>query len=751
MRHLVISFLLIPVLSTSQFGFQYNDSTIVKVGTETLKMPWAGGLSHAQFSDLDYDFDGDLDLFVFDRSSDNIRIFSQEQDGLLKFYKYVHGADQLFPDDLRYRATLVDYDNDGRKDLFTYGIGGIKVYRNVGDQTNGLQWEVAKELIYSDNWGANLNLYVSSADIPAIVDVDGDSDVDVLTFHIGGQHLQYHKNISMETYGIPDSLIYELKNECWGGFREDLNTNSVFLNDNTPPCAEGNLPNAEFPLLDRDEEKIKPTEQTPKHSGSTVLALDYNGNGVMDLIIGDVAFSNLNLLINGGSSVNTNSDMISSDPLFPINSVAVNLEIFPAAFYVDVDFDGIKDLIVGTNARNVSSNELSVLFYKNTGSNDQPNFVYETNAFLQEQMIEHGTATTPVITDIDNDGLQDLFISNFFRHKAGMLKESTIAFYKNTGTATEPELTFIDNDFLNLSQTSYGLKITPTFGDLTGDGLNDLILGLENGTLVFYRNNSSPPAIGFAPPVLGMTDNSGTVISVGQYAAPQLFDLNEDGLLDLIIGRKTGELVYYKNIGTNSTPSFSLYNSTLGNVDLATDSPDGYAYPHFFMHNDTIRLFVGASDGNLHYYRNIEQNLDPGQSFEMVSNSYLGINTGAYSSFAVTDIDGDGRLNLFAGQDLGGLHHFEADPNSTLMTNEIDDELFMAVFPNPTEGSFKIVVHDKGSYDFMLADAFGNCLVTGRAASSETEIDLNHVAKGVYFLRIVGNEGSVALRKVIKN
>ncbi|MFN5911386.1 MAG: FG-GAP repeat domain-containing protein, partial [Bacteroidota bacterium] len=270
MRHLVISFLLIPVLSTSQFGFQYNDSTIVKVGTETLKMPWAGGLSHAQFSDLDYDFDGDLDLFVFDRSSDNIRIFSQEQDGLLKFYKYVHGADQLFPDDLRYRATLVDYDNDGRKDLFTYGIGGIKVYRNVGDQTNGLQWEVAKELIYSDNWGANLNLYVSSADIPAIVDVDGDSDVDVLTFHIGGQHLQYHKNISMETYGIPDSLIYELKNECWGGFREDLNTNSVFLNDNTPPCAEGNLPNAEFPLLDRDEEKIKPTEQTPKHSGSTV-------------------------------------------------------------------------------------------------------------------------------------------------------------------------------------------------------------------------------------------------------------------------------------------------------------------------------------------------------------------------------------------------------------------------------------------------------------------------------------------------
>ncbi len=302
-KNLVLLFLLGPLLSISQFGFQYKDSLVVKSGTDTLNMAWAGGLSHAQFSDIDYDFDGDLDLFVFDRSSDNIRIFRQEQEGTEKYYKYIHDAYTLFPEDMRYRATLVDYDNDGKKDIFTYGIGGLKVYRNVGDATNGLQWELAKDLLYSDNWGTDLNLYVSSADIPAVVDVDGDSDIDVLTFHIGGQHLQYHKNLSMETYGVPDSLIYVLKNECWGGFREDINTNSLFLNDNTPPCADGNLPNAEFPTLERGSQQSKPTEQTPKHSGSTVLAIDYDGNGVKDLIVGDVAFGNLNLLINGGSSL----------------------------------------------------------------------------------------------------------------------------------------------------------------------------------------------------------------------------------------------------------------------------------------------------------------------------------------------------------------------------------------------------------------------------------------------------------------
>ena len=31
-------------------------------------MPWAGGLNYIQISDIDYDYDGDMDLLVFDRS-----------------------------------------------------------------------------------------------------------------------------------------------------------------------------------------------------------------------------------------------------------------------------------------------------------------------------------------------------------------------------------------------------------------------------------------------------------------------------------------------------------------------------------------------------------------------------------------------------------------------------------------------------------------------------------------------------------
>jgi hypothetical protein len=748
-------FFLAPILFCAnfvfgQFGFEYSDSIVVKSGSDTLEMAWAGGLSYAQFSDFDYDYDGDMDLFVFDRSSDNIRVFSQEGTTGAKYYKLVKDAQLYFPADVNYRATMVDYDMDGKKDLFCYGIGGIKVYRNVGDAINGLQWSLSKDLLYSDNWGMNLNLYVSSADIPAIVDVDSDGDIDVLTFHIGGQHLQYHKNLSMETYGVPDSLKFKLINECWGGFREDINTNSLFLNDNTPPCADGNFPNAESPVLDPQSLKTKPTEQMPKHSGSTVLALDYDGNGVMDLILGDVAFGNLNLLINGGAVVNTNSDMVSVDPLFPSNTLPVNIEIFPAGFYVDVDFDGLKDLIVGTNAKNVSANETSILFYKNTGTNDQPNFVYQTNAFLQEQMIEHGTASIPVLVDIDNDGLEDLFVSNFFRHKPGLLKESSIAYYKNIGTSTEPVFTFIDNDFYNLSQGSYGLRLFPTFGDLTGDGLTDLILGRENGTLVYYRNTSVLPSISFAPAVTGFTDDLGNAITVDQYASPQLYDLNEDGLLDLIIGRKSGELVYYKNIGSASVPSFQLKNSMLGNIDIATDNPDGYPAPHFFKYNDTIYLFLGGADGNLHFYKDIENNLNSGQSFQLVSDTYLAINSGAYSTFFTGDLDADNNLNLFVGQDLGGIFHYESNPENTSGLIEHKTALNVAVYPNPGNGIVMVSSEYKGELEVLAFDLIGNQIMGKTSFNQLSTLDFSNQPNGIYILQISDLKGNVVTKRFVK-
>ncbi len=733
----------------AQFSFEYNTDPRVKIGNDTLDLAWSGGLNYAQASAIDYDFDGDQDLLMFDRSSDNIQLFEQITVNGQKKYQYVYNGAQFFPADIRYRVTTVDYNQDGKMDLFAYGIGGIKVYKNSGDAVNGLQWTVAKNLLYSDYWGSSMNLYVSSSDIPAIVDVEGDGDYDILTFHIGGERLQYHQNQSMELYGIPDSLVYELKNECWGKFREDLNTSTVYLNDQSPECTSGNVPGAEYPDLPESDLPIKPTEQQPKHAGSTVLAIDINNSGVLDLVLGDVAYPNMNLLINGGTNPNTNSAMISVDNSFPSNSLPINMNLFPAAFWLDVDFDGKKDLIVGANAKNISENESSVFYYKNVGTNNAPTFVYQTNRFLQNQMIEHGTGSIPFLFDADNDGLKDLFVANFYKYKPTLDKNSSVAFYKNTGTSTNPVYTLIDNDFLNLSSSENGLRMVPALGDLDGDGDQDMMLGLENGKLAYYPNTSAGASVTFGTPITNYADNTGTPISAGQYAFPQLFDLNKDGLLDLIVGRKTGEIMYYQNIGTSTIPSFQLVNPQLGMIDVATTSPDGYTSPHFFRWQDTTFLFLGAADGTLHYYKDIDTNLNSGSSFELVSANFLGLNCGAYSSFWVDDIDNDGFLNLFAGHDLGGLLHFEVDPNSNASIPEIENNPSFAVYPNPSEGIITIERYSNQQYELSIVDLTGKTMVRELNLSGTSSVDLSLLSKGYYIIQITEQSGNVSTKKLI--
>jgi hypothetical protein len=736
-----------PLLCEAQFNFEYDDSIGVRIGVDTLEHAWVGGLNYAQFSDIDIDFDGDLDLFVFDRSSDNIRIFTQENEGNGPYYEYLYRGKTELPSDIRYRATAIDYNADGAKDLFVYGIGGIKVYRNVGNVTSGNQWEVAKNLLYSDYAGANLNLYVSSADIPAIVDVDNDGDIDVLTFHIGGQHMQYHKNISMETYGVPDSLEFILKNECWGKFREDITTSVLYLNDNTGPCSN-NVPNPEYPLHP-EHLKTKPSESYPKHAGSTILAIDMDNSGVKDIILGDVAFPSMSLLINGGTDVNSNSAMISQDNTFPSNSLPVNLQLFPAAFWVDVDFDQKKDLIAAPNAKNVSQNEKSVLRYKNLGTNALPTFVYQENDFLQGEMIDQGTGSIPVFMDFNNDGLEDMFVTSFYRYKPVLDKECGISFYKNTGTATQPFFTFIDNDLLNLSTIQIGLRKVPTFGDLDGDGDKDMILSLENGSLSYYTNTSVAPGISFANPIINMTDNSGAAINTGQYATPQLFDIDKDGLLDLIIGKKTGELMFYRNTGSSTAPSFTLENDTLGSIDIATTSPDGYAAPHFFRHNDTTYLFLGGIDGHLRYYTDIDGHLTSGDTFSLYSDNFLDIDAGAYSSFWVNDIDNDGFLDLFIGQDLGGITHLEVKPGSTSGIDETNKMMELNVFPNPTNG----FIHAESSltpFRFVLTDLFGKTLLKDEHFTFEKEIDLSSQSSGLYLLIAEDEQGNRRVNRIVR-
>ena len=274
--------------------FSRVDSIEVFVQGNPIKSPWAGGINSAQFSTIDLNHDGAEDLFIFDRTGNKILTYINNGSE----YVYAPNYENIFPK-LEYWTLLRDYDQDGKKDIFSYVSGGIGVWKNKSTSSTNSFEKVSSPYVYSYQFGNMTNLYVSKVDIPDINDIDGDGDIDVLTFGVIGSRLEYHQNFSIENGHASDSLDYEMKNACWGHFRETgFNTNTCILFD----TCTSNVSNPH-----------RSSSNALRHAGSTVLSLDLNNDNVKDVILGDVSFGNLVALENDNIGVNMNTSFNSTD------------------------------------------------------------------------------------------------------------------------------------------------------------------------------------------------------------------------------------------------------------------------------------------------------------------------------------------------------------------------------------------------------------------------------------------------------
>ena len=364
-------------------------------------------------------------------------------------------------------------------------------------------------------------------------------------------------------------------------------------------------------------------------------------------------------------------------------------------------------------------------------------------------MIEHGRGTVPVLFDYNEDGLNDLMVANFYRYKPLGDKESVVAYYRNIGTNNDPIFQLVDDDILNLQAENFGLRSVPTFGDIDGDGDEDMFIGFEDGTLAYYQNYSSGGGADFILEVLSYSDMFGNIINTSGYCHPQLFDINEDGLLDLLLGTKSGDIQFYENVGTVNNPLFELANPNLGSVSVNTTSPDGYAAPHFFHHNGNINLFIGSVDGNIGYYDSIENNLSVGDTFNLNTSNFLDIQVGSYSACWTDDIDNDSALNMFLGQDLGGLFHYEVDTSSNVGLMEILDHTSLNIYPNPASNQVTIELVDAIGEKVAITDMNGRVVIE-RQLKDMITLSLDNLENGVYFVQVITQDKKKVVKKLIK-
>ncbi len=750
-KSVFIVFTIMSTCSFGQFGFERNNLIEVIQDGEVQDFPWAGGMDYCQFSSIDLDFDGVEDLFVFDRTCDKVLTFLQKGDPGETDYTYAPEYENDFPSDLHDWALLVDYDCDGLKDLFTSEIGGGRVFKNVGGEDDGNTFELVEPLLISQIYGGDSYMYMRSSDIPAIVDVDGDGDKDVLAFGVLGTTVEYHKCMSMETYGTCDSLIFETKNVCWGRFREDAATNEVTLWDTLEyPCRLIDL-TEEFPVIDDHLD-----ERATRHIGSSVLALDMDNSGVLDLVIGDASYDNLVLLLNSGEAVNTNSGMDEQDLEFPSNSLPVDLAIFPAGFHVDLNNDGIRDLIAAPNSKIGSQNKNSVWRYMNIGEDLEPEFIYQESNFLQNEMIENGTSSLPVFFDHNGDGLLDLLVSSHGQYDESIgTQKCKIAYYQNMGTADAPVFEFVTDDYQNLSTLGMGESraFYPAFGDLDGDGDEDMIIGEYVGYCYYFENTGGAgnPAVFTSFSTLEKSD--GEQIFQGTYSFPVLIDLDRDGDEDLVIGRRTGKLQYLENTGVG-TYNFVHITNELGGVDVSGDDfIRGDAIPQFVDLEGEYQLVIGSKRGYVYYYDNVDGNLDG--TFHLVDSNLDNIAIGTYSAPAIANLNNNDRFEMVLGNRRGGVVLFESAPANTigLQSNSVEKEIL--IYPNPATGNVTInlgvlTASELKGTEVIIYSVTGERLANIQPQENAILLDVSKYAKGTYIINVVNKNQSVKKKLVIQ-
>ncbi len=717
------------------FGFKKDFSVIVtdSIGG-SFDLAWAGGMNSCHFSEIDLDLDGINDLVSFDKTGNKLLTFINQ--GIADSVSYTYDAyyQKFFPA-LESWVQFIDYNNDQKNDIFTYVPGGIAVYKNISDTI--IKFQMIYPMLNSDMGSSSSNIMVTNDDYPAIHDLDGDGDLDILAFFGLGTFIEMHQNLSQELTGTNDTLIYELSYHCWGDFSEGSLDNTLNLNISCP----------------WRNDTINPDKAT-RHVGSTMLTDDFNGDGLIDMILGDVDYFNLIKLTNGGTS--DSAHMVSQDTLFPSNTTPVNFNSFPVASYLDVNTDGKKDMLVSpfSSVYALTENKSSIWYYQNTGTSSFPVFNFVKKDFLQGDMIDFGSGAYPVVYDYNNDGLQDIIIGNYgyldsSYYEFGYLKStflSTIAVLENVGTTSNPSFQMVNDDYAALSQLKL-ISLIPTFGDTDNDGDNDMICGNSNGSLLYFENSAGPGNI----PVYNAPIYNYQTIDVGDYSAPQLFDLNGDGLLDLAVGKKSGLISYYQNTGTLNNPVFTKITDSLGKVSVTdpTVSIHGYSSPCFFQDSNKIKLFTGSEKGNIFYYKDIEANLggkftayDSILVFVDKDSSALFIDEGMRSGVAVYDFNNDGYKDLVTGNFSGGLSfYYGVKPHSLNSIGEIipNNDIGYCLYPNPALSEIKITFNN--TYESLVLieiyDIVGKQVLTKELSCvNNAKISLSGLQSGFYSCRV---------------
>jgi hypothetical protein len=547
---------------------------------------------------VDIDADGDLDLFVQERTGELIQM---ENVGSPQAPAFAWRTDTFQGLDIGEWGRFHDLDADGDLDLlaeqrFSY----VRYFRNDGSPSDP-RFVLATDSLRDDEGRA---IFSDRQNIPSLIDLDCDGAVDLFLGRIDGTVSRYEE-VGLDQEGNP---VFTLVDPRF----EDIEIVAQL----SVPGGGGARP-------------------TSLHGANSMAFADADHDGDVDLFWGDYFEPGLLFIENFGTC--ESPDLQSTPQPLSAGGELIATSGYNAPYPADLDADGDLDLMVGVlggafNANRTATENLRYFETLADGSLEE-----RSRQFLSQ--LDLGSESVPVFTDLEGDGDLDLVVGSKLDPVA--LDAGRLHVYENVGSAAVAS--FVHREAVLLADSYH---YAPIFADLDGDGRPELLLGTWNQDVRLFRRTEGE---GFAWEAV--MDGPLVELPRGSHSLPAAGDLDDDGDLDLLVGEASGEINFFRNVGTAFEPTFELVTETLDDIDVGRRSApllldlDG---------DGDLDLIVGREDGGAAVFRNVGGVQAP--RFEPSPD--LTTRLPKYSALATGDVDADGDLDLVVGGLSGGLVFF---------------------------------------------------------------------------------------------
>jgi len=477
-----------------------------------------------------------------------------------------------------------------------------------------------------------------------------------------------------------------------------------------------------------------------------VIWVDYDNDGDQDFFV--TGFEGVNKFYKN------DGDMNFTDISSTIGFFQTDLFTYGVSF-ADMDNDGDLDAFI-SNRDGVADDQRNYLY-----RNDEGTYI-DITASAGLSMSSH-LSFCSIIFDYNNDGFQDIYISNDKPDNLNIL-------YKNNGDGTF-------DDVSEYSGAGIGINaMTTTIGDYNNDGWFDIYITNTPEGNELLRNNGDGTFTNVAEAT------ATTFNSVGWGAV--FLDADSDGLLDSYVSsdfdgsvgsflsaafyhqQNNETFIIPENIGFQDDTRKS-YTNAIGDIDN-DGKPDivvgNDIEPNFLWANTTVNennwlkvKLEGVISNRDGIGNTIEINID-GQSqyrYTLAGEGYLSQNS-FYEFFGMgnaTEVDyvkvtwtATGEIEII--NNIAANQAITIQEGNGVLSVDNSEVIDFKVYPNPSiTGIFKLNISSK--MNISIYNTLGMHILDKLILTNDV-LDLSKFPKGIYIIK-VKNEAEIFSQKLIRN